>query len=276
MQQIEYALRSAQIQRTTTTRGTNSTYTHSSLLPLDVNTSPYEKRRGRDRVVEHSHHEYWFAFLHPVIVLTLPDRIARYVCTNNRAPNGNKSRSRRWKRERGERREGEEGLLLEENQSSLRNRLSSEGDREYNKQEFKRAEEKAIASKSQQVLQLPSLHRFTISKIYARRGTVLPRKQRERTPLEFIRAYDRWTPTWHGKHEIFLASAFYHSRNSRGLFILPSAEERLKNCHVRLYAPFSFISSFHGNTSRFDFHWIVCERAFGKKRHVPSSFSRLF
>lgn len=101
MQQIEYALRSAQIQRTTTTRGTNSTYTHSSLLPLDVNTSPYEKRRGRDRVVEHSHHEYWFAFLHPVIVLTLPDRIARYVCTNNRAPNGNKSRSRRWKRERG-------------------------------------------------------------------------------------------------------------------------------------------------------------------------------
>lgn len=138
MQQIEYALRSAQIQRTTTTRGTNSTYTHSSLLPLDVNTSPYEKRRGRDRVVEHSHHEYWFAFLHPVIVLTLPDRIARYVCTNNRAPNGNKSRSRRWKRERGERREGEEGLLLEENQSSLRNRLSSEGDREYNKQEFKR------------------------------------------------------------------------------------------------------------------------------------------
>lgn len=52
MQQIEYAFRSAQIQRTTTTRGTNSTYTHSS-PPLDINTSSYEKRkRGRGRVVE--------------------------------------------------------------------------------------------------------------------------------------------------------------------------------------------------------------------------------
>lgn len=218
-------------------------------------------------------------FLHPVIVLTLLNRIARYVCTYNPCVQRQQIKIKTAKKREG-------GLLLEENQSSsLRNRLSSEGNREYNKQEeFKRAERRRQSRRRAQ----QQHHHHTLARATPLRNrcTDLPFRKyipskgdgfaekaaSERTPLEFIRAYDRWTSTWHGKHEIFLASGFYHSRNSPGLFILPSAEERLKNCHVRLYAPFSFISSFHGNTSRFDFHRIVCERAFGKKGHVPSPF----
>lgn len=217
-------------------------------------------------------------FLHPVIVLTLLNRIARYVCTYNPCVQRQQIKIKTAKKR-------EDGLLLEENQSSsLRNRLSSEGNREYNKQEeFKRAERRRRQSRRRAQQHHHTLARATplrnrctdlpFRKYIPSKGDGFAEKAAsERTPLEFIRAYDRWTSTWHGKHEIFLASGFYHSRNSPGLFILPSAEERLKNCHVRLYAPFSFISSFHGNTSRFDFHRIVCERAFGKKGHVPSPF----
>lgn len=73
-----------------------------------------------------------FAFLHSVIVLTLLDRIARYVCTYNPCVQRQQIKIKTAKKRE---RRGEGWLLLEENQSSsLRNRLSSEGDREYNKQ----------------------------------------------------------------------------------------------------------------------------------------------
>lgn len=129
MQQIEYAFRSAQIQRTTTTRGTNSTYTHSS-PPLDVNTSPYEKRRrGRSRVVELTPRilirvsSPRYRFNTPRSDCTL--RLHEQACTQRQ-----QIKIKTVKKRGGEKR-GREGLLLEEkNQSSLRNRLSSEGDRE--------------------------------------------------------------------------------------------------------------------------------------------------
>lgn len=131
MQQIEYAFRSAQIQRTTTTRGTNSTYTHSS-PPLDVNTSPYEKRRrGRGRVVELTPRilirvsSPRYRFNTPRSDCTL--RLHEQACTQRQQIKIKTVK----KREGGGEKRGREGLLLEEkNQSSLRNRLSSEGDRE--------------------------------------------------------------------------------------------------------------------------------------------------
>lgn len=93
--------------------------------------------------------------------------------------------------------EGGWGLLLEENQSSsLRNRLSSEGNREYNKQEeFKRAERReAIASKSTAAPPHPrscnppskSLHRFTISKIYPLEGGWFCRESSKRKNATWI------------------------------------------------------------------------------------------
>lgn len=170
-----------------------------SLIPLDVNASPYEKRKrkrgggggaGKSSSVGTSHHKYWFVFLHPVIVLTLLNRIARYVCTYNPCVQQQQIKIKTAKKREG-------GLLLEENQSSsLRNRLSSEGNREYNKQEeFKRAERReAIASKSTAAPPHPrscnppskSLHRFTISKIYPLEGGWFCRESSKRKNATWI------------------------------------------------------------------------------------------
>lgn len=120
-------------------------------------------------------------FLHPVIVLTLLNRIARYVCTYNPCVQQQQIKIKMAKKR-------EDGLLLEENQSSsLRNRLSSEGNREYNKQEeFKRAERKRQSRRRAQQhhhtlarttpfeIAAPIYHFENIS---PRRGMVLPRKQ---------------------------------------------------------------------------------------------------
>lgn len=221
-------------------------------------------------------------FLHPVIVLTLLNRIARYVCTYNPCVQRQQIKIKTAKK-RG--RVGEWGCCSRKTSrhpfeidcrakaiENITNRRSLRG-RRGGRQSRRRAQQHHHHTLARAT---PLRNRCTdlpFRKYIPSKGDGFAEKAAsERTPLEFIRAYDRWTSTWHGKHEIFLASGFYHSRNSPGLFILPSAEERLKNCHVRLYAPFSFISSFHGNTSRFDFHRIVCERAFGKKGHVPSPF----
>lgn len=195
MQQIEYALRSAQIQRTT--RGTNSTYTHSSHSMLTHRLTRRGKEGEREKSERGTHTtEYWFAFLHSVIVLTLLDRIARYVCTYNLCVQRQQIKIKPAKKREGRGRRGVGRMLLEENQSSsVRNRLSSEGDREYNKQrrseEFKRAE--AIASKSTHSCNNPLRNRcapiYHFENISSRRGMVLPRKQQgKKTPLEFIRA----------------------------------------------------------------------------------------
>lgn len=173
MQQIEYALRSAQIQRTT--RGTNSTYTHSSHSMLTHRLTRRGKEGEREKGERGTHTtEYWFAFLHSVIVLTLLDRIARYVCTYNLCVQRQQIKIKPAKKREGRGRRGVGRMLLEENQSSsVRNRLSSEGDREYNKQRRSLRGRRQSPRRAHTRATTPfeiAVHRFTISKIYPLEG----------------------------------------------------------------------------------------------------------
>lgn len=178
-----------------------------SLIPLDVNASPYEKRK-RKREQEKGGRCSVVLELTPQILIRVSSPCYRFNtfksdCTlrlhvqplrptaTNQDQDGEKEGG--WV----------SGLLLEENQSSsLRNRLSSEGNREYNKQEeFKRAErEEAIASKSTAAPPHPRScnplrNRCTdlpFRKYIPSKGDGFAEKAAsERTPLEFIRAYDR-------------------------------------------------------------------------------------
>lgn len=125
--------------RVCTPECTNSTYNSwhkfdvHSLIPFDVNASSYEKRKGRSVgialelvpriLIRVSSLRYRFNTPWSDCTLRLHVQSLRPTATNQ-DQDGEKE---------GEK--GEGWLLLEENQSSsLRNRLSSEGDREYNKQ----------------------------------------------------------------------------------------------------------------------------------------------
>lgn len=170
--------------RVCTPECTNSTYNSwhkfdvHSLIPLDVNASPYEKREGRgerEGWARGTHTtEYWFAFLHSVIVLTLLDRIARYVCTYNLCVQRQQIKIEPAKKREGRGRRSVGRMLLEENQSSsVRNRLSSEGDREYNKQRRSLRGRRQSPRRAHTRATTPfeiAVHRFTISKIYPLEG----------------------------------------------------------------------------------------------------------
>lgn len=169
--------------RVCTPECTNSTYNSwhkfdvHSLIPLDVNASPYEKRerRGeREGWARNSHHRilirvsslrYRFNTPWSDCTLRLHVQSLRPTATNQ---------DQAGEKEGGKRKEGCGEDVAEENQSSsVRNRLSSEGDREYNKQRRSLRGRRQSPRRAHTRATTPfeiAVHRFTISKIYPLEG----------------------------------------------------------------------------------------------------------